>query len=473
MPDIDLADLEARLAEDLDRLCFNGKDWVPPRHADGKRIRDVVVIGAGMCGLVASVAMQRHGIGNHILYDMAPAGQEGPWITIARMETLRSPKQLTGPAYGLPSLTFRAWFEAVHGTAAWAALDKIDRSDWMAYLVWYRRVMRVPVVNGARMKGMAPAGDGLIAVELDIDGGHERVLTRRLILATGRDGLGGNALPAIAERISSRFRAHSADEIDFAALAGRRVGVIGAGASAMDNAATALEAGAAKVDLFIRRAKMPQVNKGMGVGSPGLTHGYQALPDDWKWRFQAHLNATQTPAPRPSVLRVSKHPNAAFHLAASILDLRETGDGIELTTPQGVYRLDFLIFATGFAVDPARRPELAAIAPHIKLWHDGSAPEGEDPGLAASPVLGEHFEMIEKTPGACPMLKHILCFNFPATLAHGKLSSDIPAISEGADRLARGLCRSFFVEDIEAHWQRLVEYDTPELLGDEWTDADG
>ena len=32
-------------------------------------------------------------------------------MTYARMETLRSPKQLVGPAYGMASLTFRAWHE--------------------------------------------------------------------------------------------------------------------------------------------------------------------------------------------------------------------------------------------------------------------------------------------------------------------------------------------------------------------------
>ena len=47
----------------------------------------------------------------------SPKDFEGPWATTARMETLRSPKQLTGPALGLPALTFRAWYEAQFGTA--------------------------------------------------------------------------------------------------------------------------------------------------------------------------------------------------------------------------------------------------------------------------------------------------------------------------------------------------------------------
>jgi hypothetical protein len=71
-------------------------------------------------------------------------------------------------------------------------------------------------------------------------------------------------------------------------------------------------------------------------------------------------------------------------------------------------------------------------------------------------------------PGACPALARIYCFNHPATLSHGKLSGDIPAVSEGAQRLARAIARSLFVEDREYHFARLQAFDTPELLGDEW-----
>ncbi len=469
-----LAALEARLAQDLEWLTFGAADWVPRRTRDRQPVRDVVIIGAGMCGLVAALALKKHGVRNHVVYDMAPAGQEGPWVTIARMETLRSPKQLTGPAYGLPALTFRAWFEAQFGAAAWAALYRIPRPQWMEYLVWYRRVTGAPVENDIRMTGLRDAGGGVIAVELATATGPRSVLTRKLVLATGRDGLGGNAVPAIADTIPRRFWAHSADAIDFAALRGKRVAVIGAGASAMDNAAEALESGAARMDLFLRRPTIPSVNKMMGVGSPGLVHGFQALPEAWKWRIQLYADRAQTPPPRNSTLRVSRHANAFFHVGSPILDLAEADGRVVLTTPKGAYPVDFVIFCTGFAVDLARRPELAAIAPHVRTWGDSFTPppDEDSPSLATSPDLGDHFEFKEKQPGYCPMLGSIYCFNFPATLSHGKLSGDIPAVSEGADRLARGIVRSLFVEDVETHYARLQAYDTPELLGDEWHDAD-
>src|SRR5581483_6679130 len=111
-----------------------------------------------------------------------------------------------------------------------------------------------------------PFGDDLLELDIQDETGPARVLTRRLVLATGRDGLGGPFVPDLVRHIDKRFWAHSAEDIDFTALRGRRVGAVGAGASAMDNAATALEAGAASLDLFIRRADIPRVNKFTGIG---------------------------------------------------------------------------------------------------------------------------------------------------------------------------------------------------------------
>ena len=471
---IGLAALEARLRQDLEWLEFPAKPWVPRRTVEGRPVRDVVIIGAGMSGLAAAGALKRLGIDNMVLYDRAPAGREGPWVTYARMRTLRSPKHLTGPALGLPALTFRAWYEAQFGRSAWDALGRIPRVTWMDYLVWYRKVLDLPVENGVAVEAVRPHAGGLLALDIARDGISETVLVRRLVLATGRDGLGGPYVPDIARAVDRRFWAHSAEDIDFAALRGRRVGVVGAGASAMDNAATALEAGAARLDLFIRRKDIPRINKFTGIGSQGVIHGFAGLPDAWKWRFLDYAMAAQTPPPRDSTLRVSSHENAHFHLGCPVTGLREEAGALVVKTPRGDHALDFLIFATGFRVDLGRRPELAALAPHIRFWRDRFTPPPglENEELASSPDLGPAFEFQEKEPGRCPALAQVHCFNFPATLSHGKLSGDIPAVSEGADRLARGIVRHLFVEDREQHFANLVAYDTPELLGDEWRAAD-
>src|SRR5690606_18622024 len=99
--------LERRLAQDLAWLDLPAKPWVPQASMNGQELLDVAIVGGGMAGLAAAAALGHKGMRARI-FDTAPQGFEGPWATTARMETLRSPKQLTGPALGFPALTFRA-----------------------------------------------------------------------------------------------------------------------------------------------------------------------------------------------------------------------------------------------------------------------------------------------------------------------------------------------------------------------------
>ena len=58
-----LADLERRLAHDLDCLGHPPRPWTRPRAApDGRAVHDVVIVGAGMNGLAAAFALNRHDI---------------------------------------------------------------------------------------------------------------------------------------------------------------------------------------------------------------------------------------------------------------------------------------------------------------------------------------------------------------------------------------------------------------------------
>ncbi len=470
--------LNERVRQDQQWLDVPTRPWVPSRSADGQRVTDVVVVGAGMAGLTVSASLRRCGIDNHIVLDRAPAGHEGPWATYARMETLRSPKSLSGPCMGLASLTFRAWYEHRFGQERWAELDRIPTTLWMDYLIWLREILEITVRNETVLDGITFREDGLLALRILSAGRPETILCRRLVLATGRDGLGGPYVPPVIAALPHHAWAHSADRIDFAALRGRDVTVIGAGASAMDNAATALEAGARRVDILLRRQAMPRVNKFTGIGSMGVVLGFQALPDGWKWRFMDCVLDAQTPPPRASVLRVSRRPNAFFHLGCSLESVTPQGDGVRIETSRGRLDTDYIIAATGFSADLSQRPELSAIASHIRLWKDRFTPAPQDmpsgiryAELDNSPDLGKGFEFLEKIPGDCPSIRFVHCFCYPATLSHGKVSGDIPAISDGAERLVRHIAESLFVEDRALHYDGLVAFNDPELMGDEWTDT--
>jgi cation diffusion facilitator CzcD-associated flavoprotein CzcO len=464
-----LAALEARLADELAFLQLPAPRWTPEIEHDGKPVLDVAIVGAGMTGLAVAAALVQRGV-SVVAYDEAPAGLEGPWATTARMETLRSPKQLAGPALGIPSLTFRAWFEAQFGRDAWDALDKIPRLQWMDYLRWYREVLALPVKNGHRVTEIVPRADALVALTVEADGRASDVFARRVVVATGRAGLGGPQLPDFALRLSRERWAHSSDDNDYAALRGLRVGVVGGGASAMDSAATALEAGAAQVHLLVRRTDLPRINKGKGASNPGFVQGYARLPDDWKWRIRHYINAQQVPPPRNSTQRVSRFANAHFHLGVAIEDASVRGDALDVRTSAGPIELDFLIFATGFKVDWRQRPMLRRIAPSIRVWKDRytARPGEDDAELAESPDLGASFEFQPREGATCPGLERVHCLSYPATLSLGVITGDIPAISEGALQLADRLAGLLYAEDIALHFARMEAYAEPEIFGDEW-----
>jgi cation diffusion facilitator CzcD-associated flavoprotein CzcO len=464
--------LEARLREDLIFLCHPGKDWVPPREGAS----DVVIIGGGMCGMVAWLGLRTGGLRRVRVLDRSAPGREGPWVTYARMETLRSPKTLTGPAFGHGALTFQAWYRAQFGVASWNALDKIPRPMWMDYLRWYRKVLELPVENEVEVTRIAPLEDHLLKLELSGAGAREPfVLARKVVLATGREGLGYPTIPAFVDGLPRERWAHSADAIDFAALKDKRVVVIGIGASAVDNSAEALEAGASEVRHLIRRAEMPRINKMMGIGSFGFSAGFPHLDDAWRWRFMNYSCQTQTPPPRGSTLRVSRHANAYFHFNSGIESMRFDNGELVIDTQRGRrFHTDFVILATGFTVDPVARTELAEYVDNILLWRDRYTPPAqlENDELGRFPYLAPNFAFQERQPGRSPWLQHIHCFNYAANLSLGKVSGDIPAVSEGAGMLVQSLAADFYHSDIEQHWQRLLDHSKPELLGDEWRDSD-
>jgi hypothetical protein len=52
-------------------------------------------------------------------------------------------------------------------------------------------------------------------------------------------------------------------------------------------------------------------------------------------------------------------------------------------------------------------------------------------------------------------VSRVHCLNVGATLSHGKITGDVPAISVGAERLAEGITSSLFAQDYADHYQRL------------------
>ena len=82
--------------------------------------------------------------------------------------------------------------------------------------------------------------------------------------------------------------------------------------------------------------------------------------------------------------------------------------------------------------------------------------------------LGPDFEFRARDEAPLPGLERVHCFAYPAALSLGVITGDIPAISDGAVRLATSLAGLLWAEDVEHHDARLQAYAEPEVFGDEW-----
>jgi cation diffusion facilitator CzcD-associated flavoprotein CzcO len=456
--------LTARVRDDLARIGHPRMPWLEPRIGqDGAPALDVLIVGGGQSGVAIASALMRAMVHNILVVDRAPRDQEGPWLTYARMHTLRSPKDYTGPDLDLPSLGYQAWHEARYGTAAWQALELIAREDWAAYLGWVRDTVGVPVRNDTEVVDIDGAANGLLAVTFD---NGSVCFARKVVLATGQDGAGLWWMPDFVARLPTRFRAHAADPIDFGGLRGRRVAVLGAGASAFDNAAMALEAGATEVVLFCRRPEPQVVQPYRWLTFAGFLRHVSELDDAWRWRFMSRILGMREGFPQPTYDRCACHP--AFRLLAgdAWTAARVVGDAVEIETVRGSHRADFLICGTGVEMDFARRPELARVADNIARWSDryDPPPEEQNDRLGRFPYLAPDFSLLPRVAGQTDWMTDIHMFNIASTMSFGPSGSSINAMTTAVPHLVRGLTRGLFTGDVERHWRSLQEYDVPQAV---------
>jgi cation diffusion facilitator CzcD-associated flavoprotein CzcO len=458
--------LAARVVRALALLRDGPPDWVPPRAGTD---HDVLVVGGGQSGLCIGLGLRRAGIGRITTIDQAPAGQEGVWSTVARMPTLRTAKSLTGPELGIADLGFQAWYEAVHGEAAYAALERIPRTAWADYLGWYRQATGAQVRNQTRLLRIEPTAAGL-QVELRLpDGRIARETTRKLVLSTGVDGCGAPRVPEwVSDALPAGRFSHTATPLPV--LAGARVAVLGAAASAFDAAATALEQGARQVHLFCRQPDLARRSRMKAFSHVGAFEFFHLLPDALRWQLMRSYRERGGAAPRHAVLRAARHADFHLHLGASRLSLHPQANGFLLRTDDQDFSFDHLVLGTGYTVDLRLRPELAGVAPHACTWGDRYQAEWGTPDdqLGRHPYLGAGFEFVEKTPGSAPWLGDIHCFSAPAMASHGRPVGDTGSLRHNVPRLVSAIGRDLFLKDSAwqaAHLQRL---DEDELDGTEY-----
>jgi FAD-dependent urate hydroxylase len=454
-----LKELEELIHQDLVKINVPLLPWLRFPSTSKNEILDVAIIGGGMAGLTTSFALMKEGIFNIQVFDENDSGNEGPWQTYARMQHLRSNKALMGPALEIPSLTFMAWYEACWGKSAWKELKNIPTPLWGEYLAWYQHVLNIPIKNGLYLKKIIHS-DGCIELLFQEGNKVSVYRARKVVLATGRLGFGGGEVPEFIQNISKRFYAHTSEVIDNHSFKRKRVVIIGAGASAFDFAATALENDAKQVNVLVRRDRIPTTNKFAQLSFPGMFHGFYYLSNEERCEIFAEALRCGIPPPKDSIDRIAHFENIHLFFKTYIERIIEKRDCLVIVTNRGEFVADFVILATGYDVDGYQRPELADIIDKILLWQD-FVPEDilqTLPKLGRFPFLGEHFQFLEKKPGQAPFLKDLYCFNYGSYLSHGLISGDIPGISFGAARLASGIARDFFIEQSFLYKQAVFEY---------------
>jgi cation diffusion facilitator CzcD-associated flavoprotein CzcO len=464
--------LAERVQRDLELTDYPRREWLPPRlTADGAPVYDVVIVGAGQGGLSAAFGLMRERVTNLLVVDENALDEAGPWMRFARMRTLRTPKHVTGPDLGVPSLTPRAWYEAQHGEGSWESLGLIPRESWASYLAWYRQTLRIPVRPNTRAGALAyRLKDGCWEIPCTTTGGEaerEDVLyARRIVLATGIEGSGRWHVPAmVRDHLPADRYAHTKDPIDFPALAGKRVAVLGAGASAFDNAACALEHGAREVRLFFRRKKLVTVNAYRWAEFAGFLKHHGDLSDADKWRFIVQILRMGQLPPVDTFRRAQEHAGFFLHPGSGWKSVASSGSAVRIETEGGSFETDFVILGTGFVTDLALRPELARVEPFIARWADRFRPPEADrhEDLSRHPYLGPHFEFTERIPGNAPYLKSLYNYTFGCLLSLGFGGASISGMKYSNTRLVSGITGSLFVDDCERHLQTLYSFAEAEI----------
>ena len=462
LPDAEerLIHLTNRVHHDLETLLYPKDKWVQPRQAaSDEHLYDVVIVGGGQCGMAVGHGLLQEKVDNFLILDRAPEGQEGPWITYSRMWTLRSPKHVGGLELGMPSLAGRSWFEAIYGAEGWEALGKWPRQLWHAYLEWFRFALNLPVRNNANVVGFAQDGD---YVRVRTEGGQS-YLARKVVLATGIEGMGDWFVPdCIRRNLPPSTYSMCTDDVDSLGWKGRRIAVLGAGATAWDRAADLLELGAASVTMYMRRKEVLKRNPFRYLEKSGYLRHFATMPDDEKWRWIQTVFTYGQPPTQDGIDRCAAVPGFTLHPGATWTDARVAADGVEVTASDGSREVfDHLFIGCGFSIDARNRPELRDLADNILLWCDAYDPpeEHSDNWLIRYPYLTRDLRFVEKVPGKTPVLNNIFCFNYGATVTNAHSGASLSGLRYGLPPLIHGVTYALWKADEDFHFQSTRAWD--------------
>jgi thioredoxin reductase len=350
---------------------------------------DIVVIGAGPYGLSIAAHLAQTGLSFRIFgTPMKSWSQHMPQGMLLKSEGFAS--SLYDPG---STVTLRHYCQ--ENRLPYADIGSpVPLETFVAYGLEFRNRF-VPMLEEADVTGVRPIDSGFELATAD----GQIVRARRVVIATGITSF-GYVPPELAE-LPRELVTHSSEHHDLSRFSGRRVAVLGAGASALDFAALLHEAGA-QVELIARRAKIAfhtflkeprplwqrirNPRSGLGIGwrsrlctdAPLLFH---SMPEEFRLRVaRNHLG----PAPGWFV-RDRVEGKLPMHLGASIQSARADAGTLRLALQKNGSQntelaVDHLISATGYQVSMTKLSFLSeTLRRRLKTIED-------------TPVLSRHFE---------------------------------------------------------------------------------
>ena len=243
--------------------------------------------------------------------------------------------------------------------------------------------------------------------------------------------------------------------------------MIGAGASAFDNAATALEAGAAEVHLFCRRAEIQVIQPYRWLTFRGFLRHFCDLDDAWRWRFMRAILEMREGFPQATYDRCARHANFHLHEGAPIEAAAESGRRRRIADAArrilGRFRDLRHRHRHGFC-RPARIAKLCRQHRNLGRPLSAAGRTSSSPRLGRFPYLADDYALTERVAGKTPWISDIHLFAFASTMSFGPSGSSINAMTTAVPKLVHGLTRGLFRADIERHWASFKAYDVPQAV---------
>jgi cation diffusion facilitator CzcD-associated flavoprotein CzcO len=368
---------------------------------------DLLIVGAGPYGLATARTAARAGLQVEIVGEPM-----GFWrASMPRGMLLRSGRQWHLDAVG--ELTFDTYLESrrIDGER----VEPIPVERYLDYADWFRERAGI-TVRRERVARLDRVDDRFVAA---MEGGAT-IQARQVVAAAGVGPFVHIPAELAAKLPAGRFH-HTCHLVDFAPLAGRRVGIIGGRQSAFEWAALIAEAGAVEVHVIFRH-ETPRFE-----------------PSDWSW-VDPLLDAVLAEpgwfrrlpsAERESIRqrfwaegRLKLEPWLAPRLAPEVVRIRpreevvscvDSSGALALTLASGAsVAVDTVILATGYRVDVSRIPYLSRSLVAAVMSGDGY-PQLDDhfqtpvpglymPGLASTRDFGPFFGFVRGAPVAAAIM---------------------------------------------------------------------